>query len=121
MRAQAKKRLIALLLMLAAVLMSLLPMGNMRVSAEEGAPQYGYLNPGDFSEELNQEFLNRHTGTNLTVLSNDAPAITVLTHGLNSDSSHWSNDGEENKKFRYNTNSLLEKLRIAANDANMYH
>ena len=121
MRAQAKKRLTALLLMLAAVLMSLLPMGNMRVSAEEGAPQYGYLNPGDFSEELNQEFLNRHTGTNLTVLSNDAPAITVLTHGLNSDSSHWSNDGEENKKFRYNTNSLLEKLRIAANDANMYH
>ena len=81
MRAQAKKRLTALLLMLAAVLMSLLPMGNMRVSAEEGAPQYGYLNPGDFSEELNQEFLNRHTGTNLTALSNDEPAITVLTHG----------------------------------------
>ena len=81
MRAQAKKRLIALLLMFAAVLMSLLPMGTMRVSAEEGAPQYGYFNPEEFSEELTQEFLNRHAETNLTALSNDEPAITVLTHG----------------------------------------
>ena len=35
---------------------------------------------------LNLRFLDRHTGTKLTGVSTDAPAITVFTHG-------WGGDG----------------------------
>lgn len=45
------------------------------------------------------------------------PAITVLTHGLGGDASHWSNNG--NGQFSYDNRSLIEKLRDS-NGANVF-
>ena len=41
--------------------------------------------------------------TNRTIISNDLPSITVLTHGLSCDASVWSNDGSY---FSYGEESL---------------
>lgn len=46
--------------------------------------------------------------TNRTIISNDLPSITVLTHGLSCDASVWSNDGSY---FSYDEESLIEKIR----------
>ncbi|MCI5582250.1 MAG: alpha/beta fold hydrolase, partial [Anaeroplasma sp.] len=44
--------------------------------------------------------------------------ITILTHGLNGDASHWSNNG--NGVFAFNKNSIITRLYNIYNDANVY-
>lgn len=41
---------------------------------------------------------------------NDAPTITILTHGLGGSASHWSNDTIDPLKFKINTSSIIYKL-----------
>ena len=44
---------------------------------------------------LNQKFLTSESilvQTQATILSNENPAITIFTHGLNGHASDWSND-----------------------------
>lgn len=49
--------------------------------------------------------------------------ITFITHGLGGDASHWSNalNAENfNSEFAYEENSIIEKLRRKAGDADVY-
>lgn len=60
-----------------------------------------------------------------TQISKNAPMITFLTHGLGGNASHWSNkkitDGEDTTRvFAYQGDSLIEKLRKKASDADVY-
>lgn len=47
--------------------------------------------------------------TNRTSISEESPQITVLTHGLNGDPSHWSHDNSFD--FSYTSESIIEQLR----------
>ena len=63
-------------------------------------------------QELSYQELDEYS--NRTSVSNESPQITVFTHGLNGDASHWSNDGIVNNQtfqFSYNAESMLETLR----------
>ncbi len=56
------------------------------------------------------------------VVSDKKPLITVLTHGLGGDASHWSNNGGD---FAPDSSSIISKLnaqykRETGNDANIY-
>ena len=49
--------------------------------------------------------------TNDNAVSDDAPQVTFLTHGLEGDASHWSNDKMNGiKKFIYTNDSIVELL-----------
>ncbi len=51
---------------------------------------------------------------------NDLPTITVLTHGLEGDASHWSNTGEA--EFAYNSHSLIAKIgNVLGNELTLYY
>ncbi len=50
---------------------------------------------------------------------NESPAITVLTHGLNGNASHWSNQG--GSEFAYDSTSLISKIgKKLHNDYDLY-
>lgn len=42
--------------------------------------------------------------------SNNQPTITVLTHGYDSNASHWSNNSSSDGQLGYNSNSLIAKI-----------
>ena len=42
--------------------------------------------------------------------NNSQPTITVLTHGYDSNASHWSNNSSSDGKLGYNSNSLIAKI-----------
>lgn len=53
----------------------------------------------------------------------ETPQITVLTHGLGSDASVWSNNYSQHNrdiKFEYNKNSIIERIKTEAGGANIY-
>lgn len=49
-------------------------------------------------------------------VSDEKPLMTVFTHGLGGDASHWSNDG---KRFAYSNDSLITRLAKTI-DSNIY-
>ena len=64
----------------------------------------------------NNERYNFSASTNIQV-DISTPLLTVFTHGLYGDASHWSNDG--NKNFAYSENSLITRLAKLV-DSNVY-
>lgn len=80
MRAQTKKQIMAMLMILAAMLMIMLPTMGSYAEAEESTPQYGYISSEGVAK-VNESFLSLHVKTKQAEVSTDAPAITVLTHG----------------------------------------
>lgn len=51
-----------------------------------------------------------HNFTKINNKQNVEPSITVLTHGLGGDPSHWSNDGIT-QTLSYDSESIIEKIR----------
>ena len=49
-----------------------------------------------------------------------APQITILTHGLTSDASVWSNENTENSIFTFTEDSLITRLNNLVGGANIY-
>ncbi len=66
--------------------------------------------------------------TKMDEYKNKHPKFTILTHGQNGDASHWSNsmgaksnnEDKEELEMNYDSESLVEKLRNDAEDADVY-
>lgn len=58
-------------------------------------------------------------GKNTNIVSGDAPQITVLTHGLGSSASAWSNN-DVGDVFAYDPDSLIIQLKNALPDSKIY-
>ncbi|MCL2256559.1 MAG: alpha/beta hydrolase, partial [Firmicutes bacterium] len=69
---------------------------------------------------MSGQFVQMPTSTDFTANNfhvTTRAAITVLNHGMNSDASHWSNNG--NRSFAFDNRSLIERLR-RQNNANVF-
>lgn len=70
------------------------------------------------------DYFNTNVGAkNSNSIYSGAPQITVLTHGLGGDASHWSNNGMGD--FSYDERSLFSRINVelrknGSNDANIY-
>lgn len=57
------------------------------------------------------DYFNTNVGTkNSNSIYSGAPQITVLTHGLGGDASHWSNNGMGD--FSYDERSLFSRINV---------
>ena len=63
--------------------------------------------------------MNSKNDRNGNVVSTEAPLITVLTHVLGGDASHWSNIGADNNLFGYTPDSIITKL-FKRGNSNIY-
>jgi len=73
-----------------------------------------FIGPIPAHAETDELFAARTLGTNLTGTSypvTGTPSITVLTHGLGGNASHWSNNAGT---FAYDDRSLIEQIRQAS-------
>ena len=67
---------------------------------------YNLTNTYNSEHEEYESHYFMNTKNNLTV-SNEEPLMTVFTHGLGGDASHWSNNGSD---FAYSKDSLITRL-----------
>ena len=74
------------------------------------------------SSRTHSYFNTSSTLENPSPIKSGAPQITVITHGLGGNASHWSNDGNNN--FAYDSSSIIsridQELSKKGNDANIY-
>jgi hypothetical protein len=69
---------------------------------------YEMLPKYDALEVLNADRECMHNFTKKSTKQNIEPSITVLTHGLGGDPSHWSNNNI-NQNLEYDPESIIEK------------
>lgn len=74
---------------------------------EDAARKYKYYNVSS-------------SGVNENSVTDNAPLITVLTHGLGGTASHWSNNIEGSKAYFAPDNDALFAMLAADSDANVY-
>ena len=92
-----------------------------------GSTLYEATNTFSYVENTNHNRIHSYFNTssplsNASPIKSGAPQITVITHGLGGNASHWSNDGNNN--FAYDRSSIIsridEELSKKGNDANIY-
>lgn len=82
--------------------------------------KYNTGSNGDLT--IKDYFITNASGKTNERVTTAAPQITVITHGLGGNASHWSNIGGE---FAYDSDSIMSRLdrelsKVGGNGANIY-